>query len=178
MTISKLVIRRTFLCGIALVGAGLSGCQIGPSSVKADSPAAAGKLSDAQVAELRRLGFIEESEGWTFNLSDSKLLFEFGQHTLNAKGSLVVDDISRALIKVGLTKIRTEGHTDNVGSLEFNQVLSLRRAEHVARKFVLGGFQDDNVIRQGFGPTKPVADNASAEGRAQNRRVTLIIVVD
>jgi outer membrane protein OmpA-like peptidoglycan-associated protein len=178
MTISKLVFRRIFLCAIAIVCTGLLGCQNGPSSVKAGSAAVAGKLSDVQVAELRRLGFNEESEGWTFNISDSKLLFDFGHHTLSAKGSLVVDDISRALIQVGLTKIRTEGHTDNVGSQEFNKVLSLQRAEHVAKKFVLGGFQDANVIRKGFGSTKPVADNASAEGRAQNRRVTLIIVVD
>lgn len=178
MTRSALVFRRTLIGAIAVVCVGLLGCQNAPVPVEVDTPAVAEKLSGAQIAELKKLGFVEEAEGWTFNISDSKLLFDFGQHTLNAKGAALISDIARGLIQVGLVKIRAEGHSDTVGRQSFNEALSLRRAEHVAKQLVMGGFKDANVIRHGFGAAKPVADNATAEGRAQNRRVTLIIVVD
>lgn len=166
---SKQVSRRLFCSALTVMA--LTACQSGPAPRSAE-------LTSSQVTALRQLGFQEEADGWTFNLSDGKLLFDFGSDTLSAQGKEVVSNIALVLIKIGLTHIRAEGHTDNVGSQEFNKALSLRRAEHVAQQLIGNGFQNNRVLRSGFGPSKPVADNNSAEGRAQNRRVALIIVVE
>lgn len=180
--------RRTFrwpaVAALMALTGGLWGCQAVPASAPVPPPAAAGAvtrsgaLSAAQVSALQDMGFVEEAQGWTFNISDSKLLFDSGDDTLNAAGRRLVRDIALGLIKIDLTRLRVEGHTDNVGSKDFNQALSLRRAGFVARQFVQNGFSDKGIARAGFGMSKPVADNNTPDGRAQNRRVSLIVVVD
>ena len=173
-------LRRTLLATgvVSFLFLGLSACQSVPATKHTVETKAVSKLTDPQVAVLRKLGFVEQADTWTFDISDSKLLFDFAQDTLSVSGAAIVSDIARSLVKVGLTHIKAEGHTDNVGSAAYNKTLSLRRAEHVAQQLVAGGFQDSNVQRAGFGVTKPVADNTSAEGRAQNRRVSLIVAAD
>jgi outer membrane protein OmpA-like peptidoglycan-associated protein len=86
--------------------------------------------------------------------------------------------LARNLLKINVEKVRVEGHTDNVGNPASNQALSLRRAENVARQMVRIGFKPSGVSAVGYGETKPIFDNASADGRAQNRRVTLIVMAE
>jgi outer membrane protein OmpA-like peptidoglycan-associated protein len=74
----------------------------------------------------------------------------------------------------GLT-LQVEGHTDSVGSDEMNQRLSEMRAGAVRDYLVEQGVQAETVTSRGFGKTKPVATNDTAEGRAQNRRVELVV---
>jgi len=71
-------------------------------------------------------------------------------------------------------KLRIEGHTDNVGTAKKNQALSLARAQSVAAALVLQGVAKDRLVAVGMGDTKPLADNASPDGRAKNRRVELV----
>jgi OOP family OmpA-OmpF porin len=66
-----------------------------------------------------------------------------------------------------------EGHTDDVGSARSNQVLSLRRAEAVLDYLVAQGVDAGRLRAEGFGESRPEADNTTSEGRAQNRRVIL-----
>lgn len=66
-----------------------------------------------------------------------------------------------------------EGHTDSVGAEAYNQQLSQRRADAVLKYLVDGGIAANRLRAEGFGETQPVADNATADGRAQNRRVVL-----
>ena len=68
-----------------------------------------------------------------------------------------------------------EGHTDNVGSAQFNQVLSLQRAESVRRYLTEHGVQSRRLSVYGLGFERPVAGNQSAMGRQQNRRVEVVI---
>jgi outer membrane protein OmpA-like peptidoglycan-associated protein len=68
-----------------------------------------------------------------------------------------------------------EGHTDNVGSDEMNQKLSEQRAESVRGYLIKQGLADNTVTSRGFGKTTPVADNSSAAGRQQNRRVEIVV---
>lgn len=167
--------RRTAIGMVFAVTAVLWGCQTAPG---ASAVPKAKTLSAAQVTALRAMGFVEEEQGWTFNISDSKLLFESGQDVLSTTGRRIVSDLARGLMQNGLDRIHVEGHTDNVGGQEFNKALSSRRAQHVAGQFELSGFSDRHISRASFGMDKPIADNATAEGRAQNRRVSLIVVVE
>ena len=70
----------------------------------------------------------------------------------------------------------TVGHTDSVGSNDYNDKLSLRRAEAVKAYLAGAGIEATRVYTEGKGETQPLADNATAEGRAKNRRVTVEVV--
>jgi outer membrane protein OmpA-like peptidoglycan-associated protein len=75
-------------------------------------------------------------------------------------------------------KVQVEGYTDSVGSDQYNQKLSENRADAVRDFLVTQGVQTDNISATGYGKAKPVADNATAQGRAQNRRVNLVVSGD
>jgi outer membrane protein OmpA-like peptidoglycan-associated protein len=73
------------------------------------------------------------------------------------------------------SKIVVEGHTDSQGGASYNQDLSQRRAQSVRDYLVTRGMASDRVTSEGFGLTRPIADNGSAEGRANNRRVEIVV---
>lgn len=75
----------------------------------------------------------------------------------------------------GRARVRVEGHTDNQGDPSANEALSLRRAQVVADALVAGGVDPARLQVQGLGDAQPVADNASADGQARNRRVEVIV---
>jgi outer membrane protein OmpA-like peptidoglycan-associated protein len=68
-----------------------------------------------------------------------------------------------------------EGHTDAQGAAEFNQKLSRERAQSVRDYLVSRGVAGDRITAEGFGPSRTVGDNATAEGRANNRRVEIVV---
>ena len=72
-------------------------------------------------------------------------------------------------------RLAAEGHTDSTGSTEFNQKLSVKRAEAVAEYLSSQGVPRDNLNASGFGDTNPIASNDTAAGRQKNRRVVAVI---
>jgi outer membrane protein OmpA-like peptidoglycan-associated protein len=74
--------------------------------------------------------------------------------------------------------VKVEGHTDSTGSYETNQTLSQSRATVVRDYLAAQGVESSHIDVQGLGPDQPVADNATAEGRARNRRVEIILTGD
>jgi OOP family OmpA-OmpF porin len=84
--------------------------------------------------------------------------------------------VAAALRAVGSPKIVVEGHTDNEGTPEANLRLSLERAESVRQALIALGLPPDQVGSAGYGDTRPVALNTTAEGRRQNRRVDFVFV--
>jgi len=76
--------------------------------------------------------------------------------------------------KTSITTLRIEGHTDGSGKVEENQKLSEQRALAVARWLVAHGVDCQRLVAVGFGGTKPVADGSTAQGRAQNQRITVV----
>jgi outer membrane protein OmpA-like peptidoglycan-associated protein len=74
--------------------------------------------------------------------------------------------------------VQVEGYTDSVGSDSFNQTLSDKRAETVKDFLVSQGVSPDKITSQGFGKNDPVADNSTAQGRQQNRRVNMVVSGD
>jgi outer membrane protein OmpA-like peptidoglycan-associated protein len=89
---------------------------------------------------------------------------------------LKLNDVADALTKQDPdSKIVVEGHTDSQGGASFNQDLSQRRAQSVRDYLVSRGMATDRITAEGFGLTRPIADNTSAEGRANNRRVEIVV---
>jgi OOP family OmpA-OmpF porin len=84
-----------------------------------------------------------------------------------------LDLVADILIKNPNVKGEVHGHTDNVGSAEYNQNLSERRAESVKKYLVNKGIAAERMVVKGYGLTQPVASNDTKEGRAKNRRVQL-----
>lgn len=146
------------------------GCSTAPS-VPAPSP------TEAKITALRSLGFEPGDDGWELNLG-VKLLFESDVGSVSDEGREAVAELARTLSALGIERIRIEGHTDNLGNAKYNETLSLRRAESVAQHLVRIGWRDSAIERRGYGADKPVADNATPSGRAQNRRVAIAVKVE
>jgi OmpA-OmpF porin, OOP family len=100
--------------------------------------------------------------------------FETGKTAILPESEPVLAEVQKLLEGRPDLKLRIEGHTDNTGSRAVNQPLSQKRAAAVAAWLVAHGIDADRLTSQGFADTKPVADNATEEGRAKNRRVELV----
>jgi outer membrane protein OmpA-like peptidoglycan-associated protein len=150
------------LCGLLL----LAGCQTVQKG-----------LTPAQIAVLKQEGFKPTDEGWELGLSD-KVLFDFDAYVVKQEGKDNLDRLTHNLLRVGIDRMRLDGHTDNVGGADYNQQLSLRRAQAVADTAIAAGMPAANVQVRGLGSTRPVADNGTAAGRAENRRVAIVITAE
>jgi len=84
--------------------------------------------------------------------------------------------IAEILYRYTETRIRIEGHTDSIGSVEFNQMLSERRADATKNELIARSLQFDRIQALGFGATMPVASNATPDGRQLNRRVQVFVI--
>ena len=127
-----------------------------------------------RATELQRLGFVRTEEGWEYPIS-GKILFDTASDALDAESQAVTVRIGSALAKLGINRLRVEGHTDNVGAASFNQTLSLRRAEAVAQALASQGLPLDGMEVRGWGKDRPVVTNDTPTGRMQNRRVAVIV---
>jgi outer membrane protein OmpA-like peptidoglycan-associated protein len=128
------------------------------------------------AADLARIASVtHEARGLVITLSGS-VLFTSNKADLLPGAQLKLNDVADALLKQDeSSKIVIEGHTDSQGSAALNQDLSQRRAEGVRAYLVSRGIPGDRLTAQGFGPSRPIADNGTAEGRANNRRVEIVI---
>jgi OOP family OmpA-OmpF porin len=107
-------------------------------------------------------------------LSD-KVLFDFNSATLTPAANQVLTDISKRLTDGAVIGVLVKGHTDSVGSDAYNEQLSQRRADSVAAFLVSQGVAAEKIKTEGLGESQSVADNATDEGRAQNRRVEIVV---
>ena len=108
----------------------------------------------------------------------SDVLFDTGKYTLKPITQISLAKVSGILQAYPGLKLQVEGYTDSVGSDEYNQKLSENRADAVRNFLLTQGVQEANITSTGYGKAKPVADNATAQGRAQNRRVQLVVSGD
>lgn len=154
---------RLVVFGLLCSSALLAGCQSSPKGLTAE-----------QVAVLEQQGFQWTDAGWELGLS-GKVLFETDSEEVSTSSQVRISELTRALLGVGIDQLSLEGHTDNVGSPSYNQQLSLRRAQAVAGVMQGAGMLAEKITVRGLGMSKPIADNASAEGRSENRRVAIIV---
>ncbi len=102
--------------------------------------------------------------------------FDFDKAILKPAGKASLDELSGKLGDMNLEVIIAVGHTDSIGTDAYNQKLSIRRAEAVKAYLKGKGIEETRIYTEGKGESQPKADNATAEGRAQNRRVEIEVV--
>ncbi len=117
----------------------------------------------------------QEARGMVITLSGG-VLFESAKSNLIPTAQIKLNNVAEALVKQDPdSKIVVEGYTDSQGSESNNQALSERRAQSVRDYLISRGIAADRITSQGFGQTRSIADNTSPEGRANNRRVEIVV---
>lgn len=122
---------------------------------------------------------VKESDKKEVSLNAENILFKIDSYELLPESSMPLTRIALILKSNPAYHLRIEGHTDNTGTVRHNQILSGQRASEVMMYLVnKAGIQKERLSAFGFGSGKPAANNATAGGRKQNRRVNLILFVN
>lgn len=133
------------------------------------------KRAKEALADLAKLAQVkEESRGMVITLS-GQVLFASGKSTLLPAALSSLDNVATALKSTPDRSAVVEGHTDSAGARSFNMELATARAQSVREYIVSRGVPADQIRAVGIGPDRPVADNKTADGRANNRRVEIIV---
>jgi outer membrane protein OmpA-like peptidoglycan-associated protein len=154
----------------ALIGAGIGALGGG----------AIGNYMDRQESELRAqlqgsgVSVTRNGDRIILNMP-SNITFNTDQDQVKPQFFETLNSVAIVLRKFDQTTVDVAGHTDSTGSLQHNQLLSERRALSVSNYLTQQGIDNRRFAVQGYGPTEPVATNATETGRAQNRRVELSI---
>lgn len=117
----------------------------------------------------------EGEQGIIVNFN-SKVLFGTDKSDLSTKSKATIDDLASVLNKYPDTDLTIQGHTDSTGPDAYNQTLSEKRAQSVADYLKIQGVSVDRLTAVGYGESQPIADNSTADGRTENRRVSFVIV--
>ncbi len=155
--------RLALIAGLALVSA----CTATPGP-------GGGPFSRAQISTLQKTGFGKTDRGWEFSVND-KLLFATDRAEVVPDQVAAIRRVTQALIGVGIRHVEVEGHTDGTGTARYNDALSVKRAAAVADVIVASGMERANVRVVGLGERYPVESNTTASGRAENRRVVMLV---
>jgi outer membrane protein OmpA-like peptidoglycan-associated protein len=131
-------------------------------------------LTQTQVQALTSAGFQETEQGFEFGLT-GPILFDFDRYNLKPDARRIVERVGHTLSAAGLTSVRVYGYSDGKGSNTYDFELSRRRAEVVALELIDTGLPAEHVEIIGKGKRDPVGDNRTEAGRAQNRRVAIVI---
>jgi len=157
---------------IGAVGGGLAG-------------AAVGSYMDSQKRDLEKV-LAPEVQGRAINVAKvnqnnllitmtSQTAFAFDSAEISTGFQSTMDKIANVLVRYGKTHLTVVGHTDNVGSQEYNQGLSERRSDAVTNYLRAQGVIPQRLVSLGRGETSPRASNATEEGRHLNRRVEIVV---
>ena len=155
----------------ALIGAGIGALAGG----------AVGYYMDQQEAKLRKqlegtgVRVVRNGDNITL-VMPSNITFAFDQAAIDASFYPVLDSVALVLDEYDKTIIDVVGHTDSTGSHQYNQGLSERRADSVAKYLISQKVLATRIETFGMGETRPIASNATAEGRQLNRRVELTLI--
>lgn len=158
-------------------GSTAKGAIIG-AAVGGTAGALIGRRMDKQAEELRRdlEGAQVERVGEGIKITfDSGILYATNSAELQSGAKTEIAQLAETLKKYPDTNILIEGHTDNTGTQQINQPLSERRAQSVANYLASMGVDRSRMTTQGYADSQPVADNSTAAGRQQNRRVEIAI---
>jgi len=174
--------------GVGAIAGGGKGAAIGAgvgAAVGATAGVLIGKKMDKQKAELEKIeGAKVETVTDVNNLQaikvtfDSGILFATGKSNLSDASKTALTNFATSLKSTPETDVTIYGHTDNTGTREANERVSLQRAQAVSAFLNQNGIATERMTVKGMAFDQPVADNATAEGRAQNRRVEVFITAN
>jgi outer membrane protein OmpA-like peptidoglycan-associated protein len=133
------------------------------------------KRLSAAMASLSEVAKIKEEKRGVVITMSGEVLFASGKYELLPIAQNKLTDVAKALKDQGFKHILVEGHTDSRGSASNNETLSQHRADAVRSYLVSQGIPSDKITAQGIGEARPIAPNTTAEGRANNRRVELVV---
>ncbi len=155
-----------------------NGCS--PSQLDSDSD---GVPDDKDKCPNTAAGSKVDANGCTILFEENKkgaalilkgVNFETGKSALLPESQATLNDVAGSLKANADIRVEVQGHTDNTGSAATNRRLSLARANAVRQYLIDQGVDGSRLVAKGYGPSKPVASNKTADGRAQNRRVELV----
>ena len=132
------------------------------------------RAADSQAALAKLAAVKDEPRGMVITLSGS-VLFASNRAVLLPEARTRLDQVAEVLLTTKERNLTVEGYTDSQGSVNYNLDLSQRRADAVRSYLVERGYQGDLIAAHGLGKGNPIADNGSAEGRANNRRVEIVV---
>lgn len=162
--------------GIGALLGGKKGALIG-LGVGAVAGGSVGLYLDKQRKELEHVAEVKKTENGLLVQMKNDILFDTNSDGVKAEGETELGKVGDILAKYGDDRVKIEGHTDSQGDAKHNQALSERRANAVKTVLVARGVKESQIIVTGYGESKPVAENSTADGRAKNRRVELHIDV-
>jgi outer membrane protein OmpA-like peptidoglycan-associated protein len=146
-------------------------------AAKADAERARQAAEQLRAQLLDQLNRILDTRdtprGLVVNMAD--VLFDTGKYDLREPTKLKLARLAGIILAHPGLKLEIEGHTDSTGSDEFNQKLSEQRADTVRSFLITQGLSGDDITAKGLGKSMPIADNNTAAGRQQNRRVEIIV---
>ena len=155
----------------ALIGAG-AGAVVGTGT---------GAYMDIQAKRLREelvsTGVqVVQDQGKIYLIMPGNITFNTNEDTLKASFEPVLNSVAKVIKEYNKTLVMVNGYTDNTGTDAINNTLSFQRANTVANYLRMQGVSADRLMTQGHGSKNPIASNATAAGRAQHRRVEIVLV--
>lgn len=151
---------------------------LGGAAVGAGLGAGVGLYMDKQQRALEQIDDVDverlDEETLRINF-DSDILFAVDSSTLSNESKYSLDEFAVVMRDYPKTAILIQGHTDSTGSEDYNMKLSERRAQAVFNHLALREVDPDRMAAIGYGEGYPVADNATPQGREQNRRVSILV---
>ena len=166
--------------GIGALAGGEKGALIG-AGVGALAGAGTGAYMDVQARKLRAelVGTgvqVKEMDGRVYLIMPGNITFDTNEAVIKPGFQPVLNSIVKVIKEYNKTMVQVYGYTDNTGSAATNNALSLRRATAVSNYLRLQGVDGNRIITDGLGSANPIASNATASGREQNRRVEIALI--
>ncbi len=161
-----------FWCAVLMLG-----CASAPPPAPPVTAPAPQTRAERVTAALNTLGFEKKDDGWYLTLP-APLVFGFDSDAVSDTGRRDVARVARQMRELDVDRVFVYGHSDNVGAAQYNQSLSQRRADAIARVLMDGEFPANRITAKGLAASVPIATNATEEGRAKNRRVVIVVQID
>ena len=166
--------------GIGALAGGEKGALIG-AGVGAAAGAGTGAYMDVQARKLRQellnTGVqVQEANGQIYLIMPGNITFDSNDANIKPAFQPVLNSIAKVLNEYRKTMVQVNGYTDSTGSAATNNSLSLMRANSISNYLRLRGVNGNRIVSNGYGSSNPIASNATAAGREQNRRVEIVLI--
>lgn len=166
--------------GIGALAGGEKGALIG-AGVGAAAGAGTGAYMDVQARKLRQellnTGVqVQEANGQIYLIMPGNITFDSNDANIKPAFQPVLNSIAKVINEYSKTMVQVNGYTDSTGSAATNNSLSLMRANSISNYLRLRGVNGNRIVSNGYGSSNPIASNATAVGREQNRRVEIVLI--